>query len=199
MNFLAHLRVAGEDDTFRVGNLMGDFVKGRPEDRYREALARGVRLHRAVDSFSDAHPMHLRSRRRFRGPRRRVAGIAVDLAYDHYLARHWTRFSDEPLGQFTQRAYHALYRHHDELPERLQRLLPLMSGDDWLQSYVDLENVATALERMSRRLSRPNALAASTQEIRANYGALEADFLAFFPQLLEFTADWRRRNPPPRR
>ena len=59
MNYLAHLLLAEPSREGLLGSLLGDFVKGPLGDRYPEQLRRGIVLHRAIDSFTDAHPMHL--------------------------------------------------------------------------------------------------------------------------------------------
>jgi acyl carrier protein phosphodiesterase len=43
---------------------------------------------------------------------------------------------------------------------------------------------------MTRRLSRGAGFLSAVTEIEASYAALEADFLAFFPDLVAFCADW---------
>jgi acyl carrier protein phosphodiesterase len=50
--------------------------------------------------------------------------------------------------------------------------------------------VSDALDRMTRRLTRGSAFMRSIEEIEASYAALEADFLAFFPELVDFCAGW---------
>ncbi|MBZ0267919.1 DUF479 domain-containing protein, partial [bacterium] len=82
MNHLAHALVAHRTGTSITGNLMGDFVKGRPEDTLDGALLEGVRLHRRVDAFTDDHPAFHRCRARVRPELRRFAGILVDVWWD---------------------------------------------------------------------------------------------------------------------
>ena len=64
MNYLAHLYLAEQTSEGLLGSLLGDFVKGRLESRFPEAVRRGIVLHRAIDTFTDAHPLHLESRNR---------------------------------------------------------------------------------------------------------------------------------------
>ena len=79
MNYLAHLYLAEQSSEGLLGSLLGDFVKGRLDDRYPETVRRGIALHRAIDSFTDAHPLHRESRNRIGGERRRYAGIIIRL------------------------------------------------------------------------------------------------------------------------
>ena len=185
MNFLAHLYLAPADDDALVGNLLGDFVKGHIEDtpaRYRE----GIALHRAIDEFTDGHPQVGESKRRIHSDRRRFAGIIVDMCYDHFLARNWGDYTDEPLERFSARVYGLLEDRVDHLPLRLQFVLPHMRRHDWLVAYRAPEGIARALDGLSRRLKRGEGLHGSGAELLANYDELGADFERFFPQLRAF-------------
>lgn len=186
MNFLAHLYLAPDDDEALLGSLMGDFVKGPLRGEHGPGVERGLFLHRRIDAYTDAHPVVARSRARIAPPRRRYAGIMVDMFYDHCLARDWSRYASLPLEQFADRVYRVLYSHESRLPERLRRIAPAMSRQDWLSSYRELRSVGFALERMGERLKRGNALLGAGTDLDAHYAALGADFDEFFPQLIEF-------------
>ena len=186
MNYLAHLFLAGPEPPALLGALMGDFVKGPLEGRYPPAIHRSLILHRRIDTFTDAHPVTAASRARVGPERRRFAGIMVDLFYDHYLARHWDEHTSEPLTAFTARVYALLERHRSVLPERLRWIAPRMAESDWLGSYAQVASIHVALDRMSLRLKRENRLAGAGSELESNYTGLEADFRAFFPDLVRF-------------
>lgn len=183
MNYLAHFYLAEQSSEGLLGSLLGDFVKGRLDNRFPEAVRRGIALHRAIDSFTDAHPLHLESRNRIGTERRRYAGIIIDVCYDHFLCRRWSHYSNESLAHFAKRVYDVLREHQDELPDRLRRMVPHMIADDWLGSYHELENVGRAIDGIARRIERRNPLAGALAEIEANYAALNGDFQRFFPQL----------------
>lgn len=184
MNYLAHLYLAEQSREGLLGSLLGDFVKGTPGEHYPPTVRRGIRLHRRIDAFTDAHPLHLRSRNRVSAPRRRFAGIIVDVCYDHFLGAQWDRFASESLEDFSARVYDVLLAHQDVLPERLRDMAPRMAREDWLGSYARLEHVGRALDGISRRLRRENRLAGAIVEIERNYAGLASDFRAFFPELV---------------
>src|SRR3954467_13425794 len=108
MNFLAHAFLARDDIDLMVGSLMGDFVKGRLDGQYAAPIMRGLILHRRVDTYTDSHPVLVRSRSRISPERRRYAGILVDLFYDHYLAVPWSDYADIPLETSAPHVYAAL-------------------------------------------------------------------------------------------
>jgi acyl carrier protein phosphodiesterase len=186
LNFLAHLYLAEPTPLGLLGGLMGDFVKGPVEGRYPHALARSLVQHRRIDTFTDSHPVVRGSRGRVSPRYRRFAGVLTDMFFDHFLARHWQDYADEPLDAFTARVYRLLDEHHAMLPERLQRIAPYMARGDWLGSYAELESIEEAIDRMGNRLKRGNLLAGGGAELRVQYAAFEGDFRAFFPELVDF-------------
>lgn len=186
MNYLAHLYLSEPYDEAWLGSLMGDFVKGPLDDRYGSEITRAIALHRKIDVFTDSHPVVLQSKARMSANRRRYAGIMVDMFYDHFLARHWTDFHEEPLAVFTKRVYRVLERYHAVLPERLQRVAPMMAQWDWLGSYAEIGSIYTALDRIGQRLKRENPMMNSADELVGNYAKIEADFRTFLPDVLGF-------------
>ena len=104
MNFLAHLHIADHCDSSKLGNLLGDFVKGDPNKQYQPSIAHGVMLHRFVDSYTDQHPLMSDAKSLFDGSARRFAPIALDVFWDHCLASRWEEFHSESLRQFCHKA-----------------------------------------------------------------------------------------------
>jgi len=188
VNYLAHLYLSPPQDDAWLGSLLGDFVKGPLGERYRGPVAAAITLHRRLDTFTDAHAAVQRSKSRVSAARRRYAGIMIDVFYDHFLARSWAEFHDEPLDHFTARVYALLERRHAELPQRLQSVAPRMRARDWLGSYARIENVGRALDGIGTRLKRENRLGGSGEELCAQYAGFEADFRAFLPEVRAFAA-----------
>lgn len=185
MNYLAHLHLGGDRPEQLLGSLYGDFVKGVLAGRFPVDIETGIRLHRRIDAFTDAHPLIKQAMGRFPAERRRYAGIVLDVFFDHCLARDWGQYSDVPLDAFIGKVYRVL-ANEPALPERLALIAPRMAAQDWLGSYVDFEVVGDALAGISRRLSRPEGLAGAMQELRALYQPLSEDFSEFYPQLQAF-------------
>jgi acyl carrier protein phosphodiesterase len=187
LNYLAHLYLADDSDDSLIGNLLGDFVKGRPGRQYNADIVAGIIFHRKIDVYTDAHPMMRASRSRITPQMSRFSGIIIDVCYDHFLARHWQRFSDQDLTVFIQRAYQVLQTNRPILPVRLQRILPFMVSEDWLGRYIELKSVGTTLDRIARRLTRGAQFKGAIVEVEKNYRQIEGDFLSFFPDLIEFS------------
>ncbi len=185
MNYLAHLYFAEDTPESRVGNLMADFVRG-PVDRqpYGGAVMQGMQSHVAVDRFTDDHDVVRESKALISRRRRRFAGIIVDICYDHFLARHWSDFSDVPLSAFIERTYGSFREYRGELPPVMSRVIRHMVEHDWLRGYRELSGIGRALDGLSMRIRRPNTLAGSVEELKENYGEMEQHFLGFFPDLV---------------
>ena len=192
MNFLAHALLAGDDDDDRVGGLMGDFVKGLLPAGLPPALASGVALHRAIDSFADRHPAFAASRTRISATRRRVGGVLVDLFYDHLLARDWADHGAGSLDDYTAGLYATLQRYRGVLPEPANAVATRMQTHDWLASYRDVAAIGRAIDLMAvHRLRRPNALAGGIDEFLADAPGFAADFSSFLPDAQAFAEGWR--------
>jgi acyl carrier protein phosphodiesterase len=192
MNFLAHALLAGSADADRIGGLLGDFVKGPLPAGLPPALAAGVALHRAIDSFADRHPAFVTSRRRIGATRRRVSGVLVDLFYDHLLARDWAEHGCGTLDNYTARLYACLPDYLDFFPESARDTVRLMRANDWLGAYRDVAAVGVAIDRMAvHRLRRANTLGGGIDEFLADADGFAADFRRFLPDALAFAARWR--------
>ncbi|MBE7490953.1 MAG: DUF479 domain-containing protein [Planctomycetes bacterium] len=189
MNYLAHLVLADNTPESLVGNLAGDFVGGLGLGEVHPSLRPGVERHRAVDRFTDSHPVTARSRARLQARWRLFSGVLVDVFYDHFLARDFERLAGEPLARFAGRVYAALQSQAAVLPPRLAKAAPVMIRHDWLAAYAELDGVAVILGRMARRTRRGAELARAAEDLRDHYAALAADFNEFFPQL------WQQFRP----
>ncbi len=187
MNFLAHFHLAWPDAGLIAGGLEGDYYKGPLGDELPPRLAAGVRLHRAVDAYTDQHPRIAHLRTQLPPQLRRYAGILIDLSFDHYLSVHWSRFSDIELSRFNASVYAALAANRDQLSTGSQRMLERLEEHDILNLYHDWHTVTATAERIGERFRGANPftdIAASISATRAN---MESAFLDFYPQLQHFS------------
>ncbi|WP_210515353.1 acyl carrier protein phosphodiesterase [Hymenobacter terricola] len=195
MNFLAHLFLAGQlaSPTYAdivVGQFIADSVPGKQLENYPPAVQTGIRLHRAIDAFTDQHPVVRRSTQRLReAGYGKYAGVISDMFLDHFLARNFAEFSPEMLPDFARRIYALLTARQAEMPPRVQQFLPYMTQHNWLMGYVELEGIRRALSGLSRRASAGSGMETAVDELRANYAAYEADFREFFPELQQQVAN----------
>ena len=189
MNYLAHLYLPHPSSDLVIGGFLGDFVKGRVDGRWEPGIRQGVRLHRAIDQYSDQHPVVAAMREQFPAPYRRYTGIIVDIVFDHFLAAEWHEFKVQPsLHDFASEQYELLINApiHDE-PIRAARQMQARGA---LQGYANPLFVTRALTHIGTRLKRTNPLGDCEALLHTHHAALYSGFRAFFPDLEEFVADW---------
>jgi acyl carrier protein phosphodiesterase len=187
MNYLAHTFLSRHSPDAILGAMLGDFVKGPLDTTYTRPVREAILLHRAIDRYTDAHPVTLSSHTLIAPARRRFAPVLVDMFYDHFLARHWNDYCDIPLAQFAEHVYDVLLAQSERLPKRLQLVATRMAGNGWLTAYAELSGIDAAVNGIARRLQRfPKAavLRGGAEELKNNYAAFEHDFRQFFPQLM---------------
>ncbi|MEH0712254.1 ACP phosphodiesterase [Vibrio owensii] len=194
MNFLAHLHIADHCNSHLMGNLLGDFVKGDPSKQYQTDISNGIKLHRFVDRITDHHALVEECKPHFTGVARRFAPIALDMFWDHCLAKHWRTFSPKSLDSFVRYAYSEVNKQiSDDLPPRFLMLHRRMWSGGWLQSYQDLENIEFALHRMSQRSPRMADLTTTFEVLDNEYEQLEAKFAALYQDVLRQSAEYHQQ------
>lgn len=193
MNWLAHIVLAGPDADDQLGGVLADLVPLRVAQGFSAGLRRGIALHLSIDAFSDAHPAVGASVRRISvagvGLRPAAAAIAVDMLYDHLLARDWVIHGRTGVGldAFANSFYKMANAHPLLLPPQARRVFAGMAMQDWLGSYRDLDGIRAALEGIRGRLSARAAalcpLASAVEVFRGEPGGFEEDFARFWPEV----------------
>ena len=191
MNHLAHALLAGEDDGLRLGGMLGDFVHGQPDpERFPPRVIDGIRLHRAIDVYTDSHAEVSAARRLLPPPFRRFGGILLDMWFDHELARDFTRWSGQPLASYSDQLRALLHRQDALLPDGLKRFRHYMDARNLPAGYADRAEIGRALQGVSARLSRANPVGDSLPVLVELEQPLRVHFEAFFPQLRAFASEW---------
>ncbi|MDP5134375.1 ACP phosphodiesterase [Rheinheimera baltica] len=183
MNYLAHTALAQPNHFSLVGNLLGDFCKGTALTTLPPPILAGLKNHRAVDVFTDSHPSVRDAKKVFSPSRRRFAGIALDVLFDHFLICHWTRFYDQPFSEYKQQLYTNLAAAEHLMPASMALTMRSVRQHDWFLSYQQLTGLGHALDRIASRIRFNNQFAGIIEEIKPNYALLEQVFLQFYPQL----------------
>ncbi|MDF1815769.1 MAG: ACP phosphodiesterase [Verrucomicrobiales bacterium] len=201
MNFLAHLHLAEATPESRLGNILGDFVKGLPwDDRHSEAVWQGIMEHRFLDAFTDSHEAWKMSRGRLREENRRYAGIIIDVFYDFFLHRHWPKFSpDIGLEDFIEDVHRDLASVIDQAPKDAAAVIGRMISEQWLLSYGQIEGVADALARVAASSPNLAKVRGMERELEANLEGFEVDFLRFYPAAMKRVVIIRTEAVPKRK
>lgn len=189
MNFLAHIYLSGTDNGVKIGNFMADSIRGRQYENYPIQLRKGIILHRAIDSFTDNHPIYRKSKHRLHEKYGHYSGVIMDIVYDHFLAKNWATYSNELLEDYAQNFYVLLQERFDELTEKTQKILPYMIGRNWLVSYATLEGLEMILFQMDHRTKNRVAMQEAIVEVKTYYTEFEEEFTLFFAELQQFCAE----------
>jgi acyl carrier protein phosphodiesterase len=194
MNWLAHTLLSEPNIDFQLGNLLADLVRGPDRVAMSADFVRGAACHKAIDAFTDSHPVVRRSRARVGPEYRRFSGVLVDVFYDYLLANQWQHYSSQSLQEFVQEFYAGARVTTLPLPPDAKATLDRIVQFDSLGSYRELEGVQRALRRISayltRRWRRPFALQDSVSHLSAEEAGFTEDFAEFFPQLQAHVAEW---------
>lgn len=195
MNFLAHAYLSGENRNVLLGNFIGDFIKGRQAlGQFEPEVVMGVELHRAIDAFTDNHPVVHESKVRLREKYRHYAGVIVDVFYDHFLAADWRTFHSTPLSQFADQTYETIRSFSEILPAPFARMLPHMISGNWLLNYARIGGIHRALSGMASRTPYHSRMEEASSDLREHYDDFKGEFDQFFPQLKAFAEEWRKRE-----
>ena len=187
MNFLAHIYLSGDNDLIKIGNFMADGIRGRQYEKYPLEIQKGIILHRAIDTFTDAHPIFRQSTKRLHQNYHHYAGVIVDVFYDHFLAKNWNTYSDERLEDFVARFYQSLSDNKSVLSERTLMVMPYMFEQNWLVSYQTVEGINRILTQMDHRTKNLSKMRFATNELSEFYSEFENEFTKFFEELLTYS------------
>ena len=185
MNYLAHLHLAHLSHTSLPGALLGEYAKGQIDTQLTADLQLGIRLHRQIDSFTDAHPLHKGAVQAMPSPFRRYGGIIMDMMFDHFLARFWQHYHEQSLLDFIEDAHRQLVPDM-HWPSAMVTLVARMQQYQLLASYQSLAGITLALSRIDRRFRRPTPLAQCGPLLLLHYADMEQAFLGFYPELISF-------------
>lgn len=186
MNYLAHVLLSKSDIDYQLGNLLTDTLKGKVWQGATQAHIDGIIMHKKIDKFTDAHPVFDRARDRL--GEGYLRGVVIDIAFDHFLSKHWQTFVRMSLADFIATFYAATASQRNTLPPKAQMFIAHIVSDDVLSRYGDFDDLIDAFARVDKRLSAKLLAKESMSEhfpvLAANYEEIETDFLAFFPDLM---------------
>lgn len=183
MNFLAHIYLSGDNDLIKIGNFMADGIRGKQFETFPLEIQKGIILHRAIDTYTDAHPIFRQSTKKLHEKYHHYAGVIIDVFYDHFLAKNWKTYSDENLEDFVKKFYDSLTDNHNVLTEKTQYLMPIMFRENWLVSYQTVEGIHHILTQMDRRTKNTSKMQFASTELKEYYSEFETEFTAFFEDL----------------
>ena len=173
--------------------MISDHIKGRKQYDHSEDVQRGIRLHRAIDNFTDSHEIVRMAKEYFRPVYRLYSGALVDVVFDHYLAIEPTVFSESSLFEFSQNVYRELEKYQDSFPLRFAYMFPYMKDQNWLYNYRTPNGVEKSLSGVIRRAAYLDDARPAIDLFDQNYQPLKELFSQFWPELQAFAFEnWQK-------
>ncbi|MEI8073457.1 MAG: ACP phosphodiesterase [Bacteroidota bacterium] len=186
MNLLAHAYLSFEQPEILVGNMISDYVKGKKQYDYPIGIQHGIRLHRAIDHFTDHHLATHTGKQVFKPVVGLYAGAFMDVVYDHFLALDTNELSEAEWLPFTQNVYSQLKESSQFLPENFAVQLPHMSTHNWLFHYRYVAAIEKSFGGLVRRTRYLTDHLPAFEVFEAEYSFLKEQYELFFPDVKKF-------------
>lgn len=186
MNFLGHLYFSRNNTDLMASNLLGDFIKGKDLSNYTQITQQGIFLHRSIDSYIDQHPAVKELLHILYKPLPKIAGIAVDLYFDHLLAKNWNRYHETKLEDFVQEFYNSIDLKTPDFTPDFIHVLKKMQDKNWLCQYQYKAGLNKACLGVSSRISFKNELTNGLEVFDKYETIIEFTFETFMKEANHF-------------
>ena len=184
MNYLAHAYLSFGNEEILAGNLFSDYVKGKKQFDYTGLLHKGIRLHRMIDAFTDAHPSTAAVKLFFKSAYGLYAGAFTDIVYDYFLANDSNEFTtDQELELFSNNSYFQIEKSLAELPPGFQQIFPFMKQYNWLYNYRHQHGIQKSFAGLVKRAKYIEDHETAFRIFTENLQQLNFYYAAFFPLL----------------
>jgi acyl carrier protein phosphodiesterase len=179
MNFLGHLYFSNNNIALMQANLFGDFVKGSNLSKYPPIIQQGILLHRNIDTYIDHHPAVIELMHHLYKSLPKISGIAVDLYFDHLLARNWDDYHPKKLEDFIAEFYDKMDLSNEVYSNHFRMVLSKMKEHNWLYQYQFMDGLKKMCNGVSMRISFPNSLSKAPKMFIENEALITAAFRTY--------------------
>ena len=184
MNYLAHAHLSFGLPQILIGNMISDFVKGKKQYDFSPMIQKGIRLHRSIDSFTDAHPVTKQMKEVFKPAYGLYAGAFTDIVYDYFLANDSNEFTtDQELELFSNNSYFQIEKSLAELPPGFQQIFPFMKQYNWLYNYRHQHGIQKSFAGLVKRAKYIEDYDTAFRIFTENLQQLNFYYTEFFPLL----------------
>lgn len=188
MNYLGHAVLSFEEDEILVGNMIGDFVKGREAlTRYPDRVRHGLLLHRKIDSFTDVHPAIREAKEIFRSHYGLYSGAVVDTLMDHFVANDPVFFESEgALKHFSAWVYQRLEGQRIHFPEPFEPYFQSMIRHNWLLGYRHEAGMRQSLNGLMRRAGKIAEMDTAYTLFQEKFDVLHRLYASFVGDIISY-------------
>jgi acyl carrier protein phosphodiesterase len=170
-----------------IGNFIADHIRGNNYEGFSKEIQQGIFLHREIDTFTDAHKVVRKSKRRLHKRYRHYDGVIIDIFFDHFLAKNWANYSAIPLDVYTSSINLLFDEISSELPVKSQQFIKYMIEYNILFNYQFEEGIERVLNGMNSRTKGKSQMNLAIEDLQILNKEFEEDFTIFFKDLLYFT------------
>ena len=174
MNFLAHSILSPKSPLIMLGNLCGDLIKGSKFEGINLHIIEGVKLHRAIDSFTDSHQLIREAKAIVRPEFKLFSGVVIDMFLDNFIAKNHSS-----LENHVNYVYKSAAAYSSELPLSFNNMLKYMEQHNWLQTYGSTEGLRNIMFQMRQRIGSKSPLDEAVDILISK----EEDFNCLFMQI----------------
>jgi acyl carrier protein phosphodiesterase len=188
VNYLAHAYLSFGDAEVLTGNMISDFVKGKRKFEYPDRILAGINLHRAIDEYTDDHPVNKTISKIFRPAYRLYSGALLDVVYDHFLALELAALPGS-FEDYTHAIYRDLQKHQPLFPPVFNNIFPYMKQHNWLFNYQYAWGIEKSLAGLVHRAAYLSESKTAFELFNTRYEEIKAAYQAFFPLLKNFALE----------
>ncbi|MCG2792273.1 MAG: ACP phosphodiesterase [Weeksellaceae bacterium] len=180
MNYLAHSVLSFTDGQL-VGNMIADFIKNDERPSFPLEIQEGIKLHRAIDTFTDSHAAISEAKKIFSPLVRLYSGAFVDVAFDQFVAQ---LYSPDELKKHAEKTYLTLWKYEKWLPANYRKMLVRMQNEDWLSHYSEDRGIQFSMQNVLHKAKYLDPSMPVFDLFLTNKSELRFYFDQFFPDLL---------------
>ena len=185
MNFLGHLFLSHTcDDGYVVGNFLADFIKPKDYLLLPSDFAKGLKLHRFIDEFTDNHECVKKISSLFRAKHGKYSSVIADVIMDYFLYLNWELYSSVNFSDFSASTYEVLSRNIEIFPSSCKPLIQRMIDQNFLEQYQSYDGLDFVFTKLSDRANFENKLTEVTIDLKIVENEVNFYFNRFFPDII---------------
>lgn len=194
MNLVAHQLLSFNNPEWQIGNHLGEVVKGKNYDQYSSEIAKGIKLHRFIDSFTDSNDIVKKSTLKFHSKYKKYSPVLIDIFYDYFLIKNWEKYAETDFLNFKNSVYKLLGSHTHIYPKKLAISTNAMIKHDWLEKYTTLDGIEITLKNLSKKTTFVNNMHMAVKDLYIQEESLNKEFNLFFPTIIDACKNFLELN-----
>ncbi|MBO9700422.1 MAG: acyl carrier protein phosphodiesterase [Sporocytophaga sp.] len=183
MNFIINAFKAEESRDRILGVLLTELSKISNYKKFNNDVIEGIILNKKIKTLAIEHPRMHTSMNRLRMKNKKNNFAIIEVFFDHFLAKNWESFSNEPYDIFAAKIHNVLIKNLATLPNSTIAKFPEILSKSWLDNYKTIEGVHTII----RKLTHTSRVGVNSEEsifdLMENYSSFQNDFMFFMKDM----------------